>query len=261
MRAAYADLEAWRIRARSVDRPAPSSLLELDDSLFTWHPISEIARLSLVAAGEHLRLASAVVEDSHQVFPSAHFTVMRGALVGAAQAVWILGASEAEVRQDRGLCIIGEMYAKLGTFYNEQLNEPLNKADKQAVRDQIQWRKDRSDEVAAARHTKVHFEQTAIVGWALDHCFPDRKHRSAGRLLWRQMSADAHVLGWGMFQRGEIVEAADGLSLGVGESATNLEDIVQPFVLIHQMLKEGWSMFDRLCETRASGLDVQRRTP
>lgn len=261
MRAAYSDLEAWRVRAESVDRPAPGSLLEIDDSHFSRHPISEIARLSLVTAGEHLRLASAVIEGSHQVFPSAHFTVMRGALVGAAQAVWALGASEAELRQDRGLSLIGEMYAKLGTFYNEQLNAPVNKAEKQAIRDQIQWRKDRSDEVAAARHTEVHFEQTAIVGWALDHCFLDKERRSAGRLMWREMSADAHVLGWGMFQRGEIAEAADVSGFSVGELGTDLDVIVQPFVAIHQILKEGWSLFDRLREAPASGLNVQPGPP
>jgi hypothetical protein len=49
--------------------------------------------MSLVVAGEHLRLALDAIK-AKQLYPSSHFTVMRGALVGAAQAVWILGPED-----------------------------------------------------------------------------------------------------------------------------------------------------------------------
>src|SRR5690554_2206357 len=87
IRATYEDLDSWQARARKMppEEPERGSLLAVDDALFPWHRISETARLSLITSGEHLRLARTAIEAG-QFYPSAHFTALRGALVGAAQA-------------------------------------------------------------------------------------------------------------------------------------------------------------------------------
>jgi hypothetical protein len=104
-------------------------------------------------------------------------------------------------------------------------------------------------QVAGVRQTNTKLNQTDIIKWALDHRFPDDQRRSAGRLLWRRMIADAHVLGWSMFQRGTVVTSDRRSGLGVRESGGDLSQIAEPFVAIHLLLKEGWSLFDRLCES------------
>ena len=87
------DLDLWRLRAHRIEQPERSSDLAEDNKIFEWMAVSEVARLSLVASGEHLRLALDAVKAG-QLYPSSHFTVLRGALVGASQAVWVLAPSK-----------------------------------------------------------------------------------------------------------------------------------------------------------------------
>jgi hypothetical protein len=230
------------------EQPERGSLLAVDDSIYPWHAISEAARLSLVTGGEHLRLARTSIEAG-QVYPSAHFTVLRGALVGAAQALWILGANEAAERQERGLALIDEMYRQLQLFYGELASTELVAAERAELESQITWCEKRRAHVAGVRKTKTKLNQTDTIKWALHHRFSDDQRRSAGKLLWRQMSADAHVLGWSMFQRGIVVTPRHHSGMGVLESGGELSHVAEPFVLIHRLLKEGWSLFDRLCES------------
>lgn len=252
IRATYADLDGWQERARRMppEQPERGSQLAMDDSVYPWHAISEAARLSLMASGEHLRLARTSIE-ARQLYPSAHFTVFRGALVGAAQAVWILAAEEAAERQERGLTLIDEMYRQLQTYYGELASTQLTTQERADLKGQANWCAERRRQVARVRRTSTKLIQTDIIKWALHHRFSDHQRRSAGRLLWRQMSADAHVLGWSMFQRGNVVTLDRRSGLGVSESGGDLSHIAEPFVAIHLLLKEGWSLFDRLCESPA----------
>lgn len=232
------------------EQPERGSQLAMDDSVYPWHAISEAARLSLMTSGEHLRLARTSIEAG-QVYPSAHFTVLRGALVAAAQAVWILAAEEAAERQERGLTLIDEMYRQLQTYYMELATTILTADERTDLRGQGEWCDMRRQQVARVRRTTTKLNQTDTIKWALQHRFSDEQRRSAGRLLWRQMSADAHVLGWSMFQRGNVVHSEHRSGLGVLESGGDLSHIAEPFVAIHLLLKEGWSLFDRRCESLA----------
>lgn len=66
------------------------------------------------------------------------------------------------------------------------------------------------------------------------------------------MGADAHVLGWAVFQRGDILTSERRSGLGVMESGGDLQQTAEPFVATHLLLKDGWSLFDRLCESSSS---------
>lgn len=250
IRATYTDLDGWQERARRTppEQPERVSPLAVDDAVFPWHSISEVVRLSLITSGEHLRLARTAIE-AHQVYPSAHFTVLRGALVGAAQAVWILAAEDAAERQERGLTVIDEMYRQLQIFYGELATTTLSADERTDLDSQVRWCANRRLQVAGLRRANTKLNQTDTIKWALHHRFPDGQRRDAGRLLWRQMSADAHVLGWSMFQRGNVVHADPRSGLGVLESGGDLSHVAEPFIAIHLLLKEGWSLFDRLCES------------
>ena len=106
------DLDRWRLRAHRVEEPERGSDLALDDEIFSRMAISQLARLCLLPAGEHLRLALDAIKAG-QLYPSSHFTVLRGALVGASQAVWILAPEDRAVRRERGLTIVTEMYVQM----------------------------------------------------------------------------------------------------------------------------------------------------
>jgi len=144
------------------------------------------------------------------------------------------------------------MYRQLRKYYAEVENVSLTMDEQRELKGQIRWCEERSLQVAGIRRTSGNLNQTDVIGWALDHRFPDDPRRDAGKLLWRQMSADAHVLGWSVFQRATISSSDLRTGLGVLQSAGDLEHVAEPFVAIHQLLKEGWSLFDRLCESSKS---------
>ncbi len=247
--ATYPDLDRWKARA-SVERPERGSELAIDDVVFERFPISEAVRMSLHAAGEHLRLTRDGILQ-RQLYPSAQFTVLRGALVGACQAVWILSPDEAPDRQERGLTVIAELYRQLDIYYRSRIEyENLNAQELAHLRDQQDWLKERRSQVAQLRRGSGKLDLTNIViAQALDHTFVDREKREAGRRLWREMSGDAHVLGWSQFQRATVGTTDRRTGIG-GELTTGggWSEIAQPFVACHLLLKEGWSLFDRRCE-------------
>lgn len=243
------DLDRWRLRAHRIEQPERGSDLAQDDQIFERMPISEVVRLSLVASGEHLRLALDAVK-AKQLYPSSHFTVLRGALVGASQAVWILTPDEQPTRRERGLTVIAEMYAQMGKYYNFLETTDLEPDDQTRLRDQKLWLAERSAQVAARKTTRATLNLTDVIGSAVDTTFPDRRARESLRGLWREMSADAHVLGWSMFQRAIFGPADRRTGLGEGKAGAMPELVAEPFLGSYRLLKRGWSLFDQRCETR-----------
>lgn len=243
------DLDQWRLRAHRVEQPERGSDLAEDDKIFEQMPISQVARLSLVASGEHLRLALDAIKAT-QLYPSSHFTVLRGALVGASQAVWILTPDERAIRRERGLTVTAEMYTQMGKYYNFLETTDLDADDRSRLADQQLWLTERRAQVAARKTTAATLNLTEVIGTAADTTFPERSSREALRGLWRQMSADAHVLGWSLFQRATWGPADRRTGIGEGKSGGTPELVAESFLGSYRLLKRGWSLFDQRCETR-----------
>lgn len=248
--ATYGDLARWQARARKQpsERPQRGSELDLDDRVFPHHPVSEVARISLIAAGEHLRLARDALQAG-EGYPSAHFTVLRSAFVGAAQGVWVLSPEDRKTRRARGLTVVAEIYHQLGIYYGEVGRSTLGQEQGRDLREQQEWLTDRKEALAAVRPNASQLDLTnAVIPQALDHRFQDSERRQHGRQLWRQMSADSHVLGWSMFQRSSFAKPDKLTGLADGGAVASWRNISQPFVASHKLLQEGWSLFDRRCE-------------
>lgn len=241
------DLDRWRVRAHRLEEPQRGSELAADDKIFERMAISQLARLSLVAAGEHLRLALDAI-NAQQLYPSSHFTVLRGALVGASQAVWILGSEDRDVRRERGLTVLTEMYSQMDKYYAFLQSTPLEAADHARLDDQRLWLSERRSDVAALRTSRATLNVTDVIGAAADHAFADTSSRDAARRLWREMSADAHILGWSLFQRTTFGPADRRTGVGEGKAPGSLELVAKPFLASYRLLKCGWSLFDYRCE-------------
>lgn len=130
-------------------------------------PISEVARLSLAASREHLRLALDAVK-AKQLYPSSHFTVLRGALVGVSQAVWILAPDERVARRERGLAVTAEMYAQMGKYYNFLDTTDLEVDDRARLADQQLWLAERRAQAVARKTTAATLNLTEVIGAAVD---------------------------------------------------------------------------------------------
>jgi len=243
----YLQLDGWFERSkRQPEVPQHGSELFEDDKVWPRAPISEMTRVSLALSVEHLRLIR-VTLDARQLFPSAPFTTLRGALVGAAQAVWVLEPADRELRRSRGLTVIAEEYDELAKFFRE-----ADKVEPQTIPEsQWAWLRERTTSLEAVRGTgPAKLNQTQMIAAALDTAFASEpEKRRSGRLLWRQMSADAHVLGWAMAQRARLVTAAaKGEDLAILAAPGALEQTRDAFLCAHGLARCGWSLFDRRCE-------------
>lgn len=242
------DLDRWRLRAHKVEEPESASDLALDDKIFPQMAISQLARMSLVLSGEHLRLALDAVH-AKQLYPSSHFTVLRGALVGASQGVWILGPNDRGERRERGLTVVTEMYKELDKYYGSLAE--LSSDDQEELEEQQKWLSGRKAEVAALRATKADLNLTDVIGKSAESTFSTAGHREAVRRLWREMSADAHVLGWSLFQRSNFGPADRRTGIGEGRAPGSPGHVAEAFLASYQTLTHGWSLFDRRCEQPA----------
>lgn len=239
------DLDRWRLRAQNVEEPESASDLALDDKVFPHMAISQLARMSLVLSGEHLRLALDAVR-AKQLYSSSHFTVLRGALVGASQGVWILSPDERVQRRERGLTVLTELYKELGKYYGS-LSE-LSSDDKERLKDQEKWLSGRRAEVAALRITRADLNLTDVIRKSAETSFASAAHQESVRRQWREMSADAHVLGWSLFQRSTFGPADHRTGIGEGRAPGSPSHVAEAFLASYQTLKHGWALFDRRCE-------------
>lgn len=235
-------LDRWRLRAQEVEEPQPLSDLAIDDGVFPDLSISLITRSSLVHAGEHLRLALDAIHRE-QIYPSAHFSVLRGALVGASQGVWILHPSERELRRRRGLSIIAEMFDQQGKYYRT-LRDSVLVANQDHLNEAEDLVREMEGKLAIARADHGKLNLTDVVSQAARATFSDVAQVDRVKLLWRELSADAHVLEWSVFQRSVFEPFGSDPRVQVGKATGSVSDVALPFLASFQMLKHGWSLFD-----------------
>jgi hypothetical protein len=240
-----------------VEQPEAGSDLAIDDEIYPHMAISQLARMSLVLAGEHLRLAlDAII--AKQLYPSSHFTVLRGALVGASQAVWVLGPEDRGQRRERALSVLTEMYAQMDKYYGFLASTKLDGNDCASLDDQRSWLSERQAGVTAIRKGRASLNLTDVIGAASDHAFASDARREAVRRLWREMSADAHVLGWSLFQRSSFGPPDRRTGIGEGRAPGSPEHVAEPFLASYRLLGCGWSLFDRRCEAPTTSEDRYR---
>jgi hypothetical protein len=197
--------------------------------------ISQLARMSLVLSGEHLRLALDALHRK-QLYPSSHFTVLRGALAGASLGAWILSPEDRRERRDRGLTVLAEMYSQMGKYYDSLGG--LSQVDQDRLDDQKDWLSERN----------AGLNLTDVVRASAEDAFASPSQHEAVRRLWREMSADAHVLGWSVFQRSSFGPPDRRTGIGQGRAPGSPGHVGEAFLASYRLLKHGWSLFDRRCE-------------
>jgi hypothetical protein len=133
-------------------------------------------------------------------------------------------------------------------YYGFLDSTQLNTVDRASLKDQQVWLSERRDDVASIRSTKATLNLTDVIGVAADHVFADTTSRDAVRGMWREMSADAHVLGWSLFQRTTFGPADRRTGVGEGAAPGSPEHVAESFLASYRLLRCGWSLFDRRCE-------------
>lgn len=239
-------------RAATVETPQKGSELELDDQVWPHHPLSELARISLIAATEHLQLAGEIVGSKH-LHVTADFTVLRGGLVGGATAVWLLGPDDPVERQQRGLRHVVEWYRRKRQ-YDEAMRPFCPDVDRSRLEAQINHTEQRRVEargkwVRTPTLTEAESpSDSKRIEWSASFAFHnDQQLVDAIKSLWSAMSGDAHALGWQLISRRSGAMTSDGSGLATMIASASIESLAEPYLGAYKLVKRGWSLFDQRC--------------
>lgn len=125
-----AAVEQWSARTAEAERPQQGSRLAGDDERNLSFPASMVAWASIGLAVDHLGLAEDSIrrEGGGRLRPMAFYTVCRGALVAASQAIWVLtGSRDVRLRRVR-LLELEETYS-FREFLNDYVRDEHLAAD------------------------------------------------------------------------------------------------------------------------------------
>jgi hypothetical protein len=177
----------------------PGSILGVDDQLWPHHPTSQVVWVAMISASEHLDIIEAILEMApKRTFVTAPYSVVRGALVGAAQALWILGAPNPVDRQQRSLSIGIEYLSQRIGYQVEQLKVC---SEEQKIASQAQIDKlllPMLAEAQSKRKKGYRYNDTQVIATAAGYCFTENSANVVTTidLHWRRLGGDAHALGW-----------------------------------------------------------------
>jgi hypothetical protein len=247
-----ATVDGWVHRARSVEEPQPGAELQKDDRVWPPRRVSETARLALVASSEHLQLACQVV-DGPRGYATAVHTVLRGALLGAATGVWVLGPDLAAERQQRGLRLAAEWYRRKAQ-YDATCRPHCPTEDLATLEAQIQYSKEQQAKVEdlwASTPTitaRENPKDTKVINWVADFMFGyDEARATSVRRYWSELSGDAHALGWQLVSRRTSPLLREPGGFHVTSAEGSLRHIADPYLAAFTVLKRGWGLFDQRC--------------
>jgi hypothetical protein len=114
-------IERWAERTRTAPvTPQAGSSLAADDRIFPAMPPSHLAYAGIVTATEHLELFREAFQATGKLYPAAYFTLLRTALMGSAQAVWLLKPAQRIQRQENALRIVrDDIKQRMGLLSDE----------------------------------------------------------------------------------------------------------------------------------------------
>ncbi|MFI5867464.1 hypothetical protein [Streptomyces sp. NPDC051546] len=98
---------------------SPNSSLGADDRLYSEFTVSSAAWHGLVTAVEHTGFFFTALSATKTMYPSAYYTVLRTALLGASQALWVLAPGSRSERQKRALTIAATNTEERRKFVND----------------------------------------------------------------------------------------------------------------------------------------------
>ena len=242
----WTELDDWRGRLTATAPPSAESALAADDSDFPGWPISRLAHGGLAAAVDHLQ-AIRVHLEAKNMFPFATGTLLRGAFLGSAQAVWLLSPSDQPARLERSRKLAEEMTHKHLQFLTDlrSIASPPH-ANTDLVHRHVTKRFAEIRALRAEYGQKGTFNATEVIESAAATTFGSSMSDEA-RTEWRRLSGSAHGLVWSTIgsSSNTVTPTNDPETVEImtGGTPTNY---LNSFLLAHRVTGKGWELFERL---------------
>lgn len=192
-------LEAIRQQLRTgAGAPEPGSLLAVDDELWTHHPTSQVVWVAMLSASDHLDLTQSLADAiPKRTYLTSWFSVARGALVAASQALWIVGSDDPTTRQQRAVSIGVEYLTQRIGYQREQLKLCSADQRRRSLAQIDEVLDPMLDEARQKVKKGYRYTDTKVIEHAVRYRFTENTENAVvtADLIWRRLGGDAHALG------------------------------------------------------------------
>lgn len=249
VRATFADLDAWGARVRTPYVPLPGSELATDDLDWPAFPASQVAASGIGAARDHLQAVRVHLEvRPAQLFPFAQATLVRTAMLSAAQAVWVLAPDARSDRVARARTLAQHTYEQHLLFLRDlQALTAAPHTGNDSVAAHVALRLAELRARRAADGQKSKFEATATIEQAALATWGRPELALEAKVEWRHGSGAAHGLSWALLGQAGTTQAgapdADGVA--AFEAAGSIEGLSNPYLCAHGLLVRAWDLLER----------------
>lgn len=250
------ELRRWQARINAWSGPEADSALADDDETWTPFPLSAVVLNKMASVTDHL-LAVQVL-SSGKPHPLAPFTLLRPALLGASQAVWLLDAEPAKrrARAAHFAFAFGQDYRTYLRSAREA--EQLDYGPAGIVLGRIimrEWglmrlRSALPKPGPSADTSVIRFAASSAISAASQGSDDDRKRwPPQAEAFWRNMSGDVHSSPWAAMARRSSAEP--GTPAGAGAISAiairaELEVTGNYFHVALVTARHAWTLFDAL---------------
>lgn len=247
LRSTFPTLDKWQIKLAKPFRPAANSQLAADDVDWPHFPHSTIAWSGLVAASDHLSAIRRHIE-ARQLFPLAHPTLCRTALIGASQVVWVLTPDDRAGRLRRSRTVIAYIYKNhLQYLKGLQGIADTPHAGTDTVAALVDQRLSELTLKRDADNQKESLNTTNMIRSAAETAFTKPELVEQVVLAWQSGSGAAHGLPWGLFGTPGTVQSAPAGADGIAEfqAGGSLSRIANSYMAAFYLAEQGWKLLEQ----------------
>jgi hypothetical protein len=246
----FETLDEWRRLLTRYADPLPGSDAALDDAGWRWAPPTSLARNGLGAAVDHLH-AVRVLMDARQMFPMAQSTLIRAAILGASQAVWILAPPSSAERVANGRNLAYQNYRQQLVFGRQAMRDLPPEAllpEAASGRAHLEMRISELEGVIQADGSRpAPPNATRIIELAARETFATQSAPEVfvteAVLAWRATSGTAHALPWPLLGQPDTTIGdvePDGMTQHV--AAGGIHRIASSYMCAFWITVKGWEL-------------------
>lgn len=241
--AAWDRLRAMHRRLAVDFRPHPGSRAAADDEALHPEGPSHVARLSLAIGTDCLATVVETMRD-HGPRLFAYAPQLRTALVGGAQAIWLLAPDEREKRLDRAECLSREAWHNRRMWLDDWRSWPGDGNDVSTLDGDHLVASRRLEELGA----RPRLNATDMIDEAVRIAFGGRPDLAAIRIeaktAWRETSCVAHALPWELTARHQQHAVRTGGGLRTTAVRATLVEHEGTVSVALTLIEAGWRLLD-----------------
>jgi len=247
LRRTFPTLDEWGVALASAFRPEGGSALSADDTDWVPVPVSQVAVMGLGSARDHLHAVRVLIE-ARQLFPFAQSTLIRGAVIGAAQAVWVLAPDDRKVRLERARLLADHMYVEHRKYLDVLRRiAPRPHMNTELVAEHVRKRQGELRSLRVQDGQRASLNTTEMVNAAALSAFGDPAMTAEAESIWRLTSGSAHGFAWCLLGQRDTEQTGDVDGRGIGEfaAAGGIDRIANGYLCGFHLARHGWELLDR----------------